>query len=293
MESLIPVALEQVVLGVENVDEAREQFEKILGLETLEVTSDKALLAVPSRNFLPLNPISLVQDKHVGLLRLKFAVLKAHDLEKAYNETKDFGLVAELNNDELVVKDPDGIEVVFAAGGKRVRQLPKRLDLGISRLGHVTRSSKDPLTACSFYTKTGFELTEQLGDSFYWLRAGHLHHVLGIEKGPRVQIRHIAFQLRDWTCLKSAVEHISNSGLKVEFGPGRHVIGDNIFVYFHLPIGLRIELFCEMCEIEPGGEFDPIVQDPSFRSTSINYWGPKPPDSFISPDALELWGFGR
>ena len=74
------------------------------------------------------------------------------------------------------------------------------------------------------------------------------------------------------------------------WGPGRHLIGHNVFTYHHNPDGQIVELYTELDQMkdEELGYFEPRPwhQDQPQRpkvwpmNTLSNYWGAGPPPGF-------------
>lgn len=147
------------------------------------------------------------------------------------------------------------------------------------RLGHVTFQSPDPLGQERFLHGLGFELSEALGDLFRWLRCNPVHHTFAYARAPAPAVHHIAVELPDRTALIEACDRLARLGHAAEYGPGRHLVGGNLFVYFRDRYGVRFELFCELRRIDEDG-FVPTVYREEDRARSVNVWGPQPPESF-------------
>jgi catechol 2,3-dioxygenase-like lactoylglutathione lyase family enzyme len=147
------------------------------------------------------------------------------------------------------------------------------------RLGHLTFLSPDPLRQEEFYRALDFRPSEALGTMFRWLRCNPIHHTLAFQRAPEPQLHHLAIELPDRAALVAACDRLAELDHEVEFGPGRHLVGGNLFVYFLDRHGLRIELFCELRRVADPDE-PPTVHEEGFRARSINVWGPKPPESF-------------
>lgn len=131
----------------------------------------------------------------------------------------------------------------------------------------------------------GFRLSDviELEDGSWlgaWSRLGELHHDVAIllDPDPAHTLHHFA-----WTCasvghLARCCDRLSEAGIRLEIGIGRHPAGANAFAYFMDPTGNRMELSAEMALVNdampvrmwssPGDTFDawgdPVVPD-SFR----------------------------
>lgn len=70
-------------------------------------------------------------------------------------------------------------------------------------------------------------------------------HDLGLVPEPaslRGRLHNVAFWLDQREDVRTAADVLRESGTHIEFGPGRHGMGDMDYVYFREPGGLRIEL---------------------------------------------------
>jgi catechol 2,3-dioxygenase-like lactoylglutathione lyase family enzyme len=176
--------------------------------------------------------------------------------------------------DELV--DPDGRHVMVTP----VDVLEEPLEDAAPRLGHLTFESPDPLRAQEFWERRGFRLSEALGGFFRWLRCNPIHHTLAFSRADAPRLHHVGIELHDRAALVDACDRLSELDHQVQYGPGRHMVGRNIFVYFLDRHGIRFEFFCELERI-----LDPervgTVHERVERERSINLWGPQPPEAYF------------
>jgi catechol 2,3-dioxygenase-like lactoylglutathione lyase family enzyme len=189
--------------------------------------------------------------------------------------TVDLSAYAPFRDDDGAVVDPDGWRLDLNA----VESVDPPAADPVPRLGHVTFQSPDPLAQERFLQGLGFRLSEALGDLFRWLRCSPVHHTFAYTRAPAPRVHHIAVELPDRVALVDACDRLASLGHAVEYGPGRHLVGGNLFVYFRDRYGVRFELFCELRRIEEDG-FVPTVYREEDRVRSVNVWGPQPPESF-------------
>lgn len=119
------------------------------------------------------------------------------------------------------------------------------------RLDHFQIVTHDVQRAMEFYLALGFRLTEYTAtdgkDEIWgaWLqRKGNPHDVVFSNgKGPR--LHHFAFAVPETRDIIHVCDVAGSLGFGRHFerGPGRHGIGNALFVYFRDPDGHRIELF--------------------------------------------------
>ena len=56
------------------------------------------------------------------------------------------------------------------------------------------------------------------------------------------RFHHVAFWIPSYEELLRAADLLLESGTPIEFGPGKHGIGEQGYLYFRDPVGLRVEL---------------------------------------------------
>ncbi|WNV77088.1 VOC family protein [Geodermatophilus sp. DSM 44513] len=152
------------------------------------------------------------------------------------------------------------------------------------RLGHVNVLTPEPAALVQTMIEgLGLRLSEQIGEAFYFLRIGSEHHNLGVRAGPVGGAHHVALEVHGWDSYRVLCDRLAGLGWSVEYGPGRHGPGNNLFVYVRDPSsGLRFELFSDMVHIEDEATYRPPRWRLDERHRTVNVWGPGPPESFLS-----------
>jgi catechol 2,3-dioxygenase-like lactoylglutathione lyase family enzyme len=155
-------------------------------------------------------------------------------------------------------------------------------DVRPRRLGHVNLKVPEPAAAAAFYCDVlGLRLTEQLGDRLFFLRVAADHHNLAFRPANETNVHHIAFEVAGWDNFRVICDHMAARGHQIEYGPGRHAPGHQLFIYVTDPISrLRVEVFADMARIDDEAGYQPIRREID-RVRSLNVWGPAPPPSFL------------
>lgn len=185
---------------------------------------------------------------------------------------------------EQELRDPEGLLVRVT---RRAAPLDRSLapsDVRPRRLGHVNLSVREPAREAAFYVeRLGLRLSEQIGDIIFFLRAGSDHHNFGLRAGAeRPTVHHVAFEIAGWESFRTICDRVAARGHVVEYGPGRHGPGHNLFVYLVDPSsGLRLELFADMAHIDDEDAYEVVRWTSADRVRTVNRWGPQPPDSFL------------
>jgi catechol 2,3-dioxygenase-like lactoylglutathione lyase family enzyme len=129
----------------------------------------------------------------------------------------------------------------------------------------------------------GFRVSDWRDTTFAFLRCNTDHHSVNFVVDPVPQLHHIAFEVKDWPEIHRSCDFLAQNGIRLVWGPGRHIIGHNVAAYHRNSDDVRVELFCEMDQMkdEALGYFDPRPwhqdrpQRPKVwdKDTLRNYWG--------------------
>ncbi len=179
----------------------------------------------------------------------------------------------------FVVHNPDGTPVHFHSEvwrqGEGIAD-PGRRPM---KFQHTTIGTVGVQRMVDFFVNTiGFRISDQLEDGrFCWLRSDKDHHTLAVvDVGRRGVLDHYSYDLSEWEDFKSWCDRLTELDVKVQWGPGRHGPGNNLFVFFDDPDGTHIELSAEMEKF-----YDDAVRYEPRRwlpvPASVNLWGGQTP----------------
>jgi catechol-2,3-dioxygenase len=189
---------------------------------------------------------------------------------------------------------PEAIELTEPVTGIPVVLYEQQADSGAPanagrpvKLGHLAGYVDDLTAVRGFYEQVlGFRWSDMVGDFFVFLRCNADHHTINLlQSHKRSGLFHVAFEMRDVIHLKDTLDVLAAHQIRLDWGPGRHGPGHNIFTYHRDPDDNIIELFTEIDLIvdERTGEFAPRpwhesspqvpkVWDPT--DEAANKWGP-------------------
>lgn len=189
--------------------------------------------------------------------------------------------------DVLVVDEPmtnTPIHLFAAQAGSGVTSFDP---LTPTKLGHVAAFTPELPAMQSFYQDLlGFKWSDTIADFFVFMRCNADHHAANFMQSSKFQgMHHIAWETRDMTHLQLLLDHMGSRQVRVEWGPGRHGPGHNIFTYHRDPDGNNIELFTQLDTMasEELGYYEPRPWHTDFPQrpktweadlASINSWGP-------------------
>jgi catechol 2,3-dioxygenase-like lactoylglutathione lyase family enzyme len=271
-----------------DVERAVDYFTGLLGLSLVAREKNRIVLATKSG----VESVVLERGDTVEVPRLSFQIAPGSDLDEVASRVKKAGLKSERRSDitpgigsALTFQDPKGTTLEIFSDFEFAG--PDNTFTGVMPLkfGHIAYQCPDVQGVVKFYCDMlGFKVSDWRGDFFAFLRCSRDHHTVNFLRDPKTSIHHIAFEVRDWSEIKRASDMLAQSGIKLAWGPLRHIIGHNIAIYHKNPDGVTIELFCEIDQMhdEDLGFFEPRPwhQDRPQRpkvwgdGTLSNWWGP-------------------
>jgi 2,3-dihydroxy-p-cumate/2,3-dihydroxybenzoate 3,4-dioxygenase len=167
--------------------------------------------------------------------------------------------------------DPDGrpIEVTCDTQKRQHRSLAKGEAIPVG-LSHVVLHSPDIKKLEAFYRDAlGFRLSDWIGEFMVFLRCNPVHHRLAILPGPPA-LNHVAFDVSSVDELMRGLARLTEKGVKLSWGPGRHTAGNNTFTYYLTPNGNAVEYTSDLEEVDEA-TWEPQVYAPTPAIT--DQWG--------------------
>ena len=145
--------------------------------------------------------------------------------------------------------DPDGHLVQFHSRVDRSGEVGDPSARRPVRYQHITLATSDVPAMLEFYSAVlGFHQSDVMGENeFTWLRSNREHHTLAlVSSSSSSDVDHFAFDVTGWDELKVWCDRLTDEGVDVAWGPGRHGPGNNLFIFFDDPAGNHIELSAEL-----------------------------------------------
>ena len=209
-----------------------------------------------------------------------YAVENAADIEALQRRCAEQGVAVSTHEDHLflpgaiAVRDPDGNRIAF--GQTRTSITPDgRLP---ARLQHLVVASTDARRLSQFYQQTlGFVLSDDVVDEDGGLRAAFLrcseeHHSFAVFQANRCWFDHHCYEAGDWGLIRDWGDHFAQQGIAVQWGPGRHGPGNNLFMFVHDLDGNWLEISAELETVGP----DRPVGIWKHEQRTLNKWGSAP-----------------
>jgi catechol 2,3-dioxygenase len=166
--------------------------------------------------------------------------------------------------------DPEGRVVRVIAGDRRHAGAGPRPE-GPGKITHVVLNTPRQEQAAAFWVRAlGFRVSDRSLLTF--IRCNADHHSIAFHPGEQSSLHHIAFEMADFDAVMRGAGRMRDAGRPIEWGPGRHGPGNNVFAYFVGPEDFVIEY---TAEIEQVTDASPVR---------------KPADWAYPPGRTDLWG---
>jgi catechol 2,3-dioxygenase-like lactoylglutathione lyase family enzyme len=198
--------------------------------------------------------------------------------------------IAPSTPDVLVLREPEDGTPLHLFESQATSGVEGYTPLRPTKLGHIAAFTPRLAPMQGFYQDLlGFKWSDTIGDFFVFMRCNSDHHAANFMESQKNQgMHHIAYEMRDLNHLQTMLDHLAKSDHRLEWGPGRHGPGHNIFSYHRDPDGNVIELFTQLDVIhdESKGYFEPRPWHDSFPQyprtwevdlIAVNSWGPLNP----------------
>src|SRR3974390_818497 len=117
------------------------------------------------------------------------------------------------------------------------------------KISHVNLNcANNDATFAFMRSALGFRLSDQT-KQFRFLNCNRDHHSMVIGFNQDATLNHIAFEMPESDSVMRGIGRMRDHGYPVEWGPGRHGPGDNVFAYFCVPEELPLEYTSEMEQV--------------------------------------------
>ena len=298
---MIPVSsLGHVTFETPDIEHQIAHYTEVVGLHLATREKKRAILAT----HLGKEVVVLQHGPVQRCTALSLQVGADADLAVATKMLSDEGIASQPQSDvtphmskALVFNDPNGTRVELFRQRELLPSLPPAHDAAPIKLGHIAFMVRDPKQMVDFYTSMlGFRVSDWAGDFFAFLRCGPDHHTVNFLRGDEQRLHHYAFELTDWAHVQRACDHLGAKNVQIVWGPGRHGIGHNIFVYHLDPDRRVVEFYTELDQMkdQAAGYFEPRPwhkdhpQRPKvwtdFTAARLT-WGPPPTPEYPGPQS--------
>jgi catechol 2,3-dioxygenase-like lactoylglutathione lyase family enzyme len=268
-EDALVADLHYLELGCSDPAKSADFYERALGYK-LSKNGDAWIARGPDRRLV------LLPGEARKLVSAGFAV-ERDELERLRERIRKAGWASEdgptrLFTDSVIVRDPDGNCYAFG--------LPEPEEKAVfsgpqARLQHVVTASQNPDKIVRFFVDVlGFSVTDEVLDDernvrTTFLRCNHEHHSAAVFKAAENRLDHHSYETASWNDIRDWADRMAAEHIQLQWGPGRHGPGNNLFFFVHDPDGNWIELSAELEIIE---HERPVGEWPHAHRT-LNSWG--------------------
>lgn len=158
------------------------------------------------------------------------------------------------------------------------------------KLSHVNLNCADnDASARLLIDALGFRLSDH-NDKFRFLRCNTDHHSVVLGFNTDATLNHIAFEMPDLDGVMRGAGRLRDHGYPVEWGPGRHGPGNNVFCYFCGPEEMPLEYTSEMQQVDERYRTG-TPADWQWPPRRVDRWGVSDPPSRRVVRAQSLFRF--
>jgi catechol 2,3-dioxygenase-like lactoylglutathione lyase family enzyme len=169
-------------------------------------------------------------------------------------------------------KDPDGRNLAFVAEAADHADTADRPDRP-RKIVHVNLNTQDFDATLKFFTEAlGFRVVDDNAPLWFLHCANSDHSSIVLAKTNLPTLNHIAFEMPEFDSVMRGMGRMKDNGYPLEWGPGRHGPGDNVFAYFCGPDEVPLEYAAEVLQI-----------DDSYERRPSSYWK-------YAPGRSDQWG---
>ena len=183
----------------------------------------------------------------------------------------------------LTLRDPHGRVFQVVHGDTRVDDRGAQKDRPI-RLTHVVLNSHAVDETQKFLSEAlGFTLADRTGIMAF-MNCDRDHHTIAIGISDNDALNHIAFLMPDYESVMRGGGRMKDAGYPIQWGPGRHGPGNNLFNYFIDPFGIVIEYTAEVEQVDESYKVRG-PEDWKWPPGRVDQWGISPPPGPVLKEA--------
>jgi catechol 2,3-dioxygenase-like lactoylglutathione lyase family enzyme len=169
-------------------------------------------------------------------------------------------------------KDPDGRNLGFVCGAADHADTADQADVP-RKIAHINLNAKDFDASLAFFTgPLGFRIIDDNAPLWFLHCDNSDHSSIVMAKTNQPTLNHVAFEMPEFDSVMRGMGRMKDAGYPIEWGPGRHGPGDNVFAYFCGPDEVPLEYTAEVLQV-----------DDSYEPRPSTYWK-------FAPGRSDQWG---
>jgi catechol 2,3-dioxygenase-like lactoylglutathione lyase family enzyme len=278
-----------------DIEKAIEHHTQVIGLSLAGRDGKRVFLATRTGQL----AVELQQGSQSKCTKLAFEVPAGADFADVRRELQQHGVASEERNDAvpglpkvLSFEDPKGTRIELFREWTYIGNEQQVVGAGVFKLGHIAFIVPDPKAMAEFYGKVlGFRVSDWIGDFFVFMRCNADHHTVNFIRGDKINMHHIAYEVRDFAHLQNACDILGQRNIPIAWGPVRLGPGHNVAIFHRDHDDWNTEFYAELDQMkdEELGYFDPRPwhrdrpQRPKVWDNALvaQIWGPPPTPDFL------------
>ena len=283
-------------VAVANLEETSKFYGGIWGLEKVSRTPQAAYFRGTAHYH---HVLGLYQSSTPALIRIIFDAPDRAAVDRLHASVRATRSSAAEDPHELVgrpgggygfgFKDPEGRNLAVVCNVQDHPHKSPEADKP-SKITHINLNSAIAGDVAQFYINTlGFRLSDK-SELFYFLRCNTDHHSILFAKMFAATLNHVSFEMIDINSVMRGAGRLKEHGYPIEWGPGRHGAGNNMFCYFAGPEELPIEYTTDVEQVDENY----VSHGPDFWKFPLgrtDRWGVTEPRSLRLKRIQDLYRF--
>jgi catechol 2,3-dioxygenase-like lactoylglutathione lyase family enzyme len=270
-------SVRSIELVVTNLAEAARFYEEVWRLKPIETRND-SLFFRGSAGYHHL--LSLHSGAQPAVHRIVFDVADRAGIDKLHRAitaagakaTTPANLTSAGGGYGFGCKDPDGRNLGFVCGAADHADTADQADVP-RKIAHINLNAKDFEGSLAFFTGAlGFRVIDDNAPLWFLHCDNSDHSSIVLAKTNQATLNHVAFEMPEFDSVMRGMGRMKDAGYPIEWGPGRHGPGDNVFAYFCGPDEVPLEYTAEVLQI-----------DDSYEPRPSTYWK-------FAPGRSDQWG---
>jgi catechol 2,3-dioxygenase-like lactoylglutathione lyase family enzyme len=284
-----------VDFAVTNLDEAARFYENVWNLAPVEARNDSRFFRGTAAYH---HLVGLHGGTKPAVMRIVFDVADRHGVDALYRAITAVGCKASAPGKlgspgggyGFGCKDPDGRNLGFACDVADHSDIADRPDRP-RKIVHVNLNALDFDATLAFFTGAlGFRVVDDNAPLWFLHCANSDHCSIVLAKTNQPTLNHVAFEVPDFDSVMRGMGRMKDNGYPIEWGPGRHGPGDNVFAYFCGPDEVPLEYAAEVLQIDDSYEPRPSSYW-KYASGRSDQWGITQPRSPRYYRVQRLFGY--
>jgi catechol 2,3-dioxygenase-like lactoylglutathione lyase family enzyme len=270
-----------VEIAATNLEEAGRFYESVWGLRRVEARDGVQLYRGTAAYH---HIVGLHRGPRPGLMRIVFDVADREGVDALHRAIVAAGgpatapatLAADGGGYGFGCTDPDGRNLAFVCACADHADAQDIIDRP-RQIAHVNLNALNFDASYRFFTQTlGFRQIDENAPLWFLHCDSSEHSSIVLAKIGLATLNHIAFEMPDFDSVMRGMGRMKDNGYPIEWGPGRHGPGNNVFAYFCGPDEVPIEYTAEVLQVDDSYVFrgpDQWVWPPG----RTDQWGIAPP----------------